>query len=228
MCLEADTILPDSALELSIRYLDAIIEKNLVVNLTRISNPDEALRLHLMDSLLALPEISIAPAGVLLDLGTGGGFPGVPLCVASGRHGLLLDSIGKKVSAVNDALFAIGESDRIRAVAMRAETLAQSSCESFPVVTARAVSSLASLLELASPLLKVGGLLVALKGGPTTDEVAKARAVAKMVGMRQKSVRACTLPGGEERRTLIAYEKIGPGTVRLPRRVGMAQKSPLA
>ena len=64
LCLEADTILPDSALELSIRYLDAIIEKNLVVNLTRISNPDEALRLHLMDSLLALPEVSVAPAGV--------------------------------------------------------------------------------------------------------------------------------------------------------------------
>jgi 16S rRNA (guanine527-N7)-methyltransferase len=228
LCSEAGIELDDSALGLMVAYLDAIIEKNRSVNLTRISEPREALRLHLVDSLLALPEVSISLEGTLLDLGTGGGFPGAPLCIASKRRGILLDSIGKKVTAVNEVLAAVGLAGQVEAIASRAEELSHSGGQRFSVVTARAVSSLASLLELASPILEPGGVLIALKGVPTSEEVNAARAVAPLVGMAERSVRECVVPGGDERRTLIAYEKRGPGTIKLPRRIGLAQKSPLA
>ncbi len=224
---EAAITVSQSALRVMGEYLDGIIEKNQSVNLTRISDAGNGVRLHLIDSLLALPEVNAASEGVLLDLGSGGGFPGVPLCIASRRRGVLLDSVGKKSAAVNAVLQEVGLSGEVEVVTARAETLAQSKDQTFSVITARAVSGLPSLLELASPLLPIGGRFVALKGAPDTEELNHAGRVAALVGMEQVSLRECIVPGGTERRTIIAYVKSGAAKVKLPRRVGLAQKSPL-
>ena len=211
-----------------VSYLDAIIESNLSLNLTRISDPEAGVRLHLLDSLMAAPEVLEAPAGPLVDIGTGGGFPGVPLCVACRRHGILLDSVGKKARAVNTVLDGLGLGEAVQAVHERAEDHARHSGAFYAVVTARAVAELPALVELASPLLVVGGRLVALKGAPDDLELSRGRKAAELVGMREVSVRHEVLSGGTEKRCFVVYERQGAASALLPRKPGEAQRSPLA
>lgn len=225
---EAGVSVGDSIQAQLLSYLDEIIERNASLNLTRIADPIAGVRLHLVDSLLALPEVAASPDGLLLDIGTGGGFPGVPLCVTSGRSGVLLDSVGKKARAVNQILTKLRLDSRIVAVHERAEEHACHKRGTYSVITVRAVSELPSLLELASPLLRPGGRLIALKGAPEEDELARGRLVASLVGMTEVDVRRVALPGGDERRCIVTYERHRKSPTRLPRRAGEAQRSPLA
>jgi 16S rRNA (guanine527-N7)-methyltransferase len=211
-----------------VEYLDLLIDKNKVLNLTRITGDDAALRLHIVDSLLALPEMEAAPQGTVLDLGSGGGFPGVPLCVATGRRGVLLDSVAKKATAVAELLSECGLDSQIVSAASRAETWSNAHRGEYGVVLARAVAPLPSLVELASPLLRRGGWLVALKGSPSAEELERGAAVARIAGMREANRRTCEVPSGGELRTIVSYERVGQSDVKLPRRVGMAQNRPLA
>lgn len=208
-------------------YLASVLRWNADLNLTRIVEPREAVRLHLIDSLTALPEVNAGPVGDVLDIGTGGGFPGVPLAMASGRRTTLLDSVAKKAAATQRALDETGFHGA-RTLAVRAEDLAQTEPGRFSVVVARAVAPLPALLELAVPLLCAGGRLVALKGDPLPQELDAGRVVAEMLGMSLVEARRVVLPSGGESRTILAYVKTGESRVRLPRRVGMAQKRPLA
>jgi 16S rRNA (guanine527-N7)-methyltransferase len=228
LLLEAGILVPRETQHSVLEYLDVVIELNTSLNLTRIVSPDSAVRLHVLDSLVALPEVSSAPAGTLLDIGTGGGFPGVVLCLASTRDGILLDSVGKKARAVNTAISALGATETIRALPERAEEHARSHGQEYAVVTARAVSELPALVELAAPLLLDGGRLIALKGAPEDRELQRARAVGSKVGMRELSVRRLILPGGDESRCIVTYQRSGVQHVRLPRKNGAAQNSPLA
>ena len=143
--------------EINKAYLRAILAANERLNLTRIDNFELARMLHLEDSLMVLPELQAAPAGPYADLGSGAGFPGVPLALASGRPVLLVESVKKKCQAVEECLAEAGISDGVEVFAGRAEELAQQRPREFAVITARALSSLPSLLELASPLLCIGG-----------------------------------------------------------------------
>lgn len=211
-----------------LEYLDRVIEFNSRLNLTRIISPEDAVRLHIVDSLLALPEVQAAPSGSLLDIGTGGGYPGAALCMSSGRCGVLLDSVGKKARAVNEILQAMDESASIVARPERAEDHALRHRAEYSIVTARAVSELPALLELSAPLLVEGGLLVALKGSPEAAELERGRKVGRLVGMVETSIRHTVLPEGGERRCIVVYERRGEPSTRLPRRPGAAQHSPLA
>jgi 16S rRNA (guanine527-N7)-methyltransferase len=208
-------------------FLAIVLRINGELNLTRITDPADAVRLHLLDSLSAIPEVSALPTGEMLDLGTGGGFPGVPLAMATERGTVLLDSIAKKTSATTGALEEAGFSGA-RSVTGRAEEIALDSPAAFAVVVARAVAPLPALVELAAPLLVDGGGLVALKGEPLSEELESGNLVAEMLGMRLVGARGLVLPGGGERRTIISYQKMGPSTVHVPRRIGLAQKRPLA
>ena len=142
--------------ELIDRYLDLILEANKTTNLTRIDSKEKAQLLHVEDSLVALPEINEAPEGLYGDLGTGGGFPGVPVAIMTGREAVLVDSVKKKVAIVDKAVESLGLSDQISTFSGRIEDLACERPRQFSVLTARALSQLPSLLELASPLLKEG------------------------------------------------------------------------
>ena len=124
----------------------------------------DAVRLHIVDSLMVLPEIGDAPDGMMIDLGSGAGFPGVPLALACGRSTLLLDSVGKKARAVRSFLVELGLDGKVDVYPRRAEEMELDPSNRAAVVVARAVSSLPSLVELASPLLRQGGWLVAMKG----------------------------------------------------------------
>lgn len=209
------------------QYLDLILEANKRINLTRIDSRESALILHVEDSLSALPELNEAPDGLYGDLGTGGGFPGAILSIASGRQTLLVDSVKKKITVLDSVIAEIGLSEQIHTYDGRIEDLAREKPNAFSALTARALSQLPSLLELASPILKEHGVLICYKSHVSDDEMDRALSMEKLVGMKLKSRRSFYLSDGVTFREIIVFEKIGSPTVKLPRRVGLAQKKPL-
>ena len=217
----------DQTMSLMQRYLDSILEANKVTNLTRITDGEQARLLHIEDSLVGLPEVNEAPTGLYGDLGSGGGFPGVPLALATGRKTLLVDSVKKKMAIVQSALDDLSLSEQISTSSERIEDLPLEYKEKFAVLTARALSKLVSLIELASPLLKNGGRLVCYKAQLSSEELEDALAVQDLVGMKMISQREICLSDGETTRTIVVFEKIGKSRIKLPRRIGLAQKQPL-
>ena len=208
-------------------YLDKVLEANKTTNLTRITSLEEAELLHLEDSLVGLPEVQSAPDGLLGDLGSGGGFPGVPLALATGRETLLVDSVKKKMALVQSIIDEMGLQGRIDTSSERIEDLVKTHSGRFSVLTARALSRLVSLLELSAPLLRKGGRLVCYKAQVGDDELEEARAIETLVGMKLVSQREVLLSDEETKRTILVFEKVASPKLKLPRRVGMAQKQPL-
>jgi 16S rRNA (guanine527-N7)-methyltransferase len=208
---------------LILAHLDFVLKRNEEINLTNITDPEEAIKLHVVDSLLALSDVQAAPEGPLLDMGTGAGYPGLPLAVVTKRESTLLDARAKKIRAVQDFLTAFPEISYCSAVTGRAEELDAT----VAVVAVRALAQLPSLLELASPLLQQGGRLVALKGRLHPEERERAESLREATGLCEYSHSAYTLPGGEHREVVV-YEKIGTAQYNLPRRPGRAQRKPLA
>lgn len=214
--------------DLILKYLELILDVNKTINLTRIEDFRQALILHVEDSLSALTEIDDAPEGLYGDLGTGGGFPGVPIAIESKRRTILVDSVKKKAHAVENVLEELGLSESISVYGGRIEELAIDHPGEFSVLTARALSQLPSLLELAAPLLRMNGRLVCYKARISDDEITRATVIEKLTGMKMVSRRTLVLSDGETCREIITFEKVSRPRLKLPRRIGMAQNNPLA
>lgn len=221
------TVLPVEAEREVIAHMLWVIEVSEQINLTAIREPLQALRLHVLDSLMAIPELDAAPAGPFCDIGTGGGYPGVPLALATGRDVLLVDSVGKKVRALDGYLRGRGLGDRMTTWAGRAEALALVQPAAFAAVCMRAVAPLVSLMELAAPLLVPSGRLVALKADVSAGEMAAAREAQEITGMHIEAVRPFLLPRDGEARSIVSFVKVNEPQITLPRREGLAQKKPL-
>ena len=213
--------------ELLLTDLHAIMKINETMNLTRILSEEDGLVLHLEDSLLGLPYINEAPEGLYGDLGTGGGFPGIPVCIMTGRQTLLVDSVKKKVKSLETVFDELGIESCISTYGGRIEDLANERRGKFSVLSARALSSLGSLLELSSPLLKIDGRLVCYKAQPSIDEVDVALSICNHLGFKLVVDETTTLSNGSTRRFFV-FEKVRKAEIRLPRRIGMAQKNPLS
>lgn len=211
--------------DLMLKHLDLVIQMNQQVNLTRIDSEEDGVLLHTKDSLSALPELLAAPKGLYGDLGSGGGFPGIPLAVASGRRAILVDARQKKMVAMQHIIEQLELDGQIGTFAGRAELLAQKQPGSFAVLTARALAKVPVLLELASPLLQSGGHLICYKAQMDESEVNDGKRVAGLVGMELVSDRSFDLEGYSRR--ILAYRKTRRSSVKLPRREGEAQKNPL-
>lgn len=207
-------------------HLQLVIEENKITNLTRIIDWDSAQILHIEDSLVGLPEIQGAPSGRYLDMGTGAGFPGIPIAIMTGRETVLADSVGKKTKALDRIINALNIVSYVSTYNGRIEELSVISPESFSVISARALSSLASLLELSSPLLQKDGYLVCYKSQDVDEELEHAKFIADKLGFEYVSKRDALLSDGITERSIIVFEKIHEPLVALPRRVGMAQKKP--
>ena len=214
-------------LKACIDHLDLVLEANKTTNLTRILKIDDAAVLHILDSLVLLPYINQAPEGALLDMGTGAGFPGIPLTIVTHRKATYIDSVGKKVDAVNSFVRALGLK-HARGVHDRLEEYARSHKKQFSVVTARALAPLPVLVEYAAPYLKDGGLFVITKGNPSDEELDSGMSAAKNCGFSTLLTDAIDLPDGLGHREFIVLKKTHPATVTLPRANGMAKKNPLA
>lgn len=203
----------------------AVLDRNRFLNLTRITEPDEVLRLHIVDSLTALSALADAPRGRVADIGSGAGYPGIPLAIMSGRQFTLIESVKKKAAFL--AEYCEAREPGIEILPLRAEEVAENRPSAFAAVTARALSSLPSLVELAAPLLEKHGLLIALKGVGDETEIAAGDAAGRICGMRRRAGVGLVLPGGDESRNIVVYEAVAKPRIRLPRRPGMAQRHPL-
>ncbi len=222
-----DLEVSDDQLLLCIHHLLLVIETNKRFNLTRILNIDDALILHILDSLSFAPYVENAPLGDLLDIGTGAGFPAIPLAVASSRVTVALDSIGKKIDAVASFASELGLSN-LHAVHDRVESFAFDNHGRFSCVVSRAVASLPVLIEYAAPLLCNHGLLVVSKGKPSQDEIDSGFQAARICGFQYSDSHQFDLPDDLGHRNIFIFQKVRSPYIKLPRAIGLARKKPLA
>ena len=204
-------------------------------NLTAISDPEGIRVKHFLDSLTCLPlMIESAPGskgrpGRLVDIGTGAGFPGIPLKIAlPNLHVTLVESTGKKVDFCRYMIQSLDLKD-IEAVQARAEDLGQlpDHREQYNWAVARAVAGLPALVEYLLPLVKVGGVVLAQKGASGPAEAAAAEQALRLTGGRIRHLRQVTLPGVVEERYIVVIDKIAGTPDKYPRRVGVPTKKPL-
>jgi len=219
--------LSETETALLIKHLRFIQEKNKSLNLTSIKNEEEGLLLHVEDSLTAFPEVESALPGMLVDLGSGAGYPGIPLAIITGRKTTLVESTKKKALVLDEFIQAQELEEQINVKAMRIEEFSKIEKKCFAVATARAVSSLSSLMELAAPLLQKGGILVAYKGNISEDELQDAKNIEDLVGMELVGIRKLTLSDMITKRQIIVFKKTSQSKIVLPRKTGQAQNHPL-
>ena len=187
-----------------------------------------AWKVHVEDSLTGLEVSELSQASRIADLGSGAGFPGLVLAVALPQASVdLIDSIGKKTAFIAGAAEA-AEIPNASAITARSEDLArdETARESYDVVTARAVGRLSTLAELASPLLREGGVLVAWKGKRDEEEEQQMARAAEALAMTPEQILDVGHRAGSEHRHLHVLRKSGPTPTDLPRRPGMAKKRP--
>ena len=216
------TLEPSTAGEL-VAFLDRMaLEPQ---NLTAVDGILAGVDRHLADSLSALRLACVAEAPDLVDLGSGGGFPGVPLAIRRPECAVtLVDSEGRKADWLARAA---ADLPNVRVVGERTELLAGRERERWTLATARALAPLPTLVELAAPLVAVGGTLVAWRGPRDRDEEARAAAACAALGFEPEAVTAVEPFAGAERH-LHEYRKVASTPERFPRRPGRATKRPLA
>ena len=210
--------------ELLQRHLELVLEANKKTNITRISSWDEGMVLHVQDSLLGLEELSEAPDGWYADIGTGAGYPGIPLAIETGRKTLLVDSVGKKTAILDSFIGELGL-DQVSTYTGRIEDLAREHPYEFTAITARALAQLSVLLELAAPLLQLGGRLICYKANLKPSELDHALSLQDTVGLKLVSDRSFVLD--DYQRRIVTFEKVKRESIQLPRKTGLAQKRPL-
>lgn len=202
------------------------------MNLTAITEPSAVVWLHLIDSLYAARVLSqmqgSIPSLKMADVGSGGGFPALPVAAALPRMKVTaIDSTEKKCNYIVGCAEVMGL-ENISAVAVRAEEFARTDArESFGAVSARAVARLNVLMELCLPLVGIGGLFIAMKGTTAEEEASEAEAAAKKQGAVLFDKISYTLPGYGDNRTILVYRKIAHTPAQYPRQYSKISKSPL-
>ena len=203
-----------------------LLEKNQVMNLTAITDPRDVAVLHLLDS-LALTGLAGLEGRTVVDVGTGAGFPGVPLAIARpSARVTLLDSLGKRVDFLRESCQTLGL-DNVECVHGRAEEFAGERRETFDLAVSRAVAALPVLCELCLPLVKVGGAFWAMKSVDTEEEISASKAAVKVLGGRIQAVSDYTIPTTEVVHRVVCIQKTAPTPKKYPRRFALIKKQPL-
>jgi 16S rRNA (guanine527-N7)-methyltransferase len=211
-----------------LRYQQELLDWNTRMNLTAITDPGEVQIKHFLDSLTIL-NIYDKPHIRLLDIGSGAGFPGLPLkIVRPDWQVVLLEATAKKVTFLQHVIETLQLQD-IVAVHGRAEEFAhkQEYRAAFDLVTARAVAPLPTLLEYAAPFSRIGGQVILPKKGELTEELAQGERAARQLGSLLKADVAITLPGLTDGRRLLVWEQQKPCPARFPRSSAAIAKKPL-
>ena len=216
--------LPEERVEAILRFGEAVLEKNKVMNLTAITDPAQAAELHLLDSLTLLKVLPLAGKS-LLDVGTGAGFPGVPLKIAEPSIRLtLLDSLQKRIQWLErEALPALGVEARF--LAGRAENFAADHREKFDVVTSRAVARMELLCELCLPYVHPGGYFLALKGPMAEEELANAQKAIRVLGGSFERIETFEIEGIDHK--VIVIHKTAHTPPQYPRSWNRMKQKPL-
>lgn len=203
-----------------------VLERNKVMNLTAITDEGDFARLHLLDSAALLKVADFAGKRVV-DVGTGAGFPGMPLRILCDSVRMtLLDSTGKRVDFLREVCDTLGLSS-VECVHGRAEEFAAERRESFDLATSRAVAALPILCELCLPLVKVGGQFLAMKSARSDEELEGAMDAIEKLGGRLSDVVDYTIPGSEVTHRVIVIDKADKTPKQYPRAFGQIKKRPL-
>ena len=198
-----------------------LLEKNQVMNLTAITEPADVARLHLLDCACLLTAADFRGKQVV-DVGTGAGFPGMPLRLLEPDFDLtLLDSLGKRIDFDDLGL------SRVTCVHARAEEFARQHREQYDIAASRAVAQLNVLCELALPLVKVGGQFLAMKSVDTDDEIQRARSAIAQLGGRIGKIWDYAIPGTDVRHRVVIIRKERPTPAAYPRPFARIKKAPL-
>lgn len=204
-------------------YYNDLIEKNKVMNLTAITEKNEVYTKHFLDSVLPLKNIK--DNSKLLDVGSGAGFPGIPLKILNDTLNItLLDSLNKRVNFLNEEIEKLGLSN-IKAVHGRAEDYINVSRETFDYVVSRAVARLNTLLEYCLPYVKLGGYFIAYKSMDTDEEINESKNALNILGGKIEKVDKINLEGNE--RTLIYIKKVKNTPNKYPRGQNKPKNQPL-
>ena len=218
--------LPADGIPALIRYADLLVEKNKVMNLTAITEPADIARLHFLDS-AALLTIADFKEKTVADVGTGAGFPGVPLrIIEPSMHLTLLDALNKRVEFLKEVCGDLGLAD-VECVHARAEEFAADRRESFDLVTSRAVAALPLLCELCLPLVNVGGSFISTKSVDAAADLDSARRAIEVLGGTVDRVVDYDIPGTEIRHRAIVIKKARETPKKYPRAFAKIKKNPL-
>ncbi|MBQ6268093.1 MAG: 16S rRNA (guanine(527)-N(7))-methyltransferase RsmG [Clostridia bacterium] len=219
--------LSDAQLDQFDRLAQALVDRNRVMNLTAITEPSEIVTRHFADSLTVAAAVPLQEAAAVLDLGTGAGFPGLPLMILRPDLQMtLLDSTAKKLAYVAETADALGL--RAQTLHQRAEIAGRDPAfrAQFDLVCSRAVAPLPVLCEYALPLLRIGGRLVAMKSVRAAEELAQAKDAIRLLGGAVAGVSSFTLADGSSR-VLILIEKKSQTPAKYPRSGTQIAKKPL-
>lgn len=224
-----DIMLDDKALDRFDTFAEMLVDWNTRINLTAITDPFEIVYKHFADSMLALAAVNVPQGASFIDVGTGGGFPGLPLLIARpDLHGVMLDSTLKKLMFVDHVLNRLELNNNGRTLHMRAEEagIKVQLRNRFDFCFSRAVANLRELSEYCLPLTKVGGTFVALKSAKAQEEIDGAKEAIRILGGEIVEVKQFFLSDMGER-NLVVIKKVSPTPPKYPRASAKISKEPL-
>lgn len=216
-------------IEQFIRYYEMLIEWNKLMNLTGITEYEDVVNKHFIDSLSLVKATDLAGISSVIDIGTGAGFPGIPLKIAFPHLNIvLLDSLNKRINFLNAVIEELGL-ENIRTIHGRAEEFAQKEeyRECFDLCVSRAVANLSSLTEYCLPYVKEGGKFIPYKSGKIDEELANSKNAIFILGGKLEKEVEFELPRTDMSRNLVVIEKVKKTPKKYPRKAGLPTKSPI-
>ena len=210
-------------------YYELLIEWNEKINLTAITDFNEVLKKHFLDSISLVKAVPLNDSFTLIDIGTGAGFPGIPIKIAFPNIKVtLLDSLNKRVIFLEEVISKLGLTE-IEAIHGRAEDFAKEGMlrESYDYSVSRAVANLSSLCEFCLPYVKVGGKFISYKSEKAKEEMQTSKNAIDVLGGNIFACENFLLPGTDMERNFVVIEKISPTPLKYPRKAGTPIKKPL-
>lgn len=217
--------LEDKQIEEFYNYMNLLLEWNKRINLTAITEPIEVILKHFVDSATIIKYIEDNKK--IVDVGTGAGFPGIPLNIINSKASYtLVDSLNKRINFLNEVINSL-QLNNINTIHSRIEDFGRNNKERFDIATSRAVASLNILLEYLLPLVKIGGICICMKGSNVKEEIENASKALEILGGKIEKVEKIILPDSDIERNIVIVKKVKSAPSKYPRKAGIPTKDPI-